>query len=73
MDPMSAILTTAGIALLLLSWGLLLATSFKEDFTWGLCTIFLPPLSFLYGFFRWPRAHEALLVGLVGLALLLFA
>lgn len=73
MDPMSAMLTTAGIALLLLSWGLLLATSFKEDFTWGLCTIFLPPLSYLYGFVRWSRAQEPLLVGLLGLALLVCA
>lgn len=73
MDPISAVLTTAGIALLLLSWGLLLATSFKNDFTWGMCTLFLPPLAYFYGFFQWSKAHEALLIGLGGLALIILA
>lgn len=73
MDPLSAMLTVAGTALLFLSWGLLLATSFKEDFTWGLCTIFLPPLAFIFGFFRWSKAHEPLLIGLGGLLLLILA
>lgn len=73
MDPISAVLTTAGTALLLLSWVLLLARSFKDDFTWGMCTIFLPPLSYFYGFFRWSKAQEALLIGMGGLLLLILA
>jgi hypothetical protein len=73
MEPMSAALITFGGAILLVSWVMLLITSFREDLTWGFLTIFLPPLSFIYGFFRWSQAKEAVLLGLLGLFLLILA
>lgn len=73
MEPMSAALITFGSVILLVSWVLLLITSFKEDITWGLCTLFLPPLSFVYGLFRWSKANEAILLALLGLVLLILA
>ena len=66
MDAATASLLTMGAALLLTSWILLLITSWKEDYAWGLCTLFLPPLSYLYGLARLDKAGEPLLVALVG-------
>ncbi len=69
MDATSALLMTFGLAMLVASWVLLLAVSSKEDFTWGLCTLILPPLSYAYGLLRFDRAGEAL--GLAGVGWLL--
>ena len=66
MDAGTATLVTYGAAALLVSWVLLLIVSWKEDYTWGLCTLFLPPLSYLYGLFRLDKAGQALLVAAVG-------
>jgi hypothetical protein len=44
MDAGTATLMTFGAAALLVSWVLLLIVSWKEDYAWGLCTLFLPPL-----------------------------
>ncbi len=66
MDAASASLLTMGAAILLTSWILLLITSWKEDYAWGLCTLFLPPLSYLYGLSRLDKAGESLLVAVVG-------
>lgn len=52
MDSISAVLTTFGLIALACSWVALLATSSREDFTWALCTVLLPPLSYLYALFR---------------------
>jgi hypothetical protein len=48
MEPAASLFLTFGIACLLLSWIVLLIVSSKEDFAWGLCSVFLPPLSYLY-------------------------
>lgn len=66
MDAASATMYTYGAATLLVSWVLLLITSWKEDYAWGLCTLFLPPLSYLYSLARLDKAGEALLVAVVG-------
>jgi len=66
MDASSATFMTFGAATLLVSWVLLLIASWKEDYSWGLCTLFLPPLSYLYGLARLDKAGEALLVAVVG-------
>ena len=42
-------------------------------FRWGLCTLFLPPLSYLYGLFRLDKAGQAILVALVGWILIWLA
>ncbi len=73
MDAASATLLTMGAALLLISWVLLMIASWKEDYAWGLCTLFLPPLSYLYGLARLDKAGESLLVAVVGWVLIWFA
>lgn len=66
MDASSATFMTFGAATLLTSWVLLLIASWKEDYSWGLCTLFLPPLSYLYGLARLDKAGDAILVAVVG-------
>lgn len=73
MDAGTATLVTYGAAALLTSWVLLLIVSWKEDYAWGLCTLFLPPLSYLYGLFRLDKAGQAILVALVGWILIWLA
>ena len=66
MDAGSATFLTYGAAILLTSWVLLLVTAWKEDYAWGLCTLFLPPLSYLYALTRLDKAVEAIVVAVVG-------
>jgi len=66
MEATSAYLLTLGAASLLTSWVLLLIVSWKEDYAWGLCSLFLPPLSYLYALARLDKAGESLLVAVVG-------
>ncbi|MBT6125776.1 MAG: hypothetical protein HOH70_11320 [Halieaceae bacterium] len=66
MDAGSATFLTYGAAILLTSWVLLLVTAWKEDYAWGLCTLFLPPLSYLYALTRLDKAGEAIVVAVVG-------
>lgn len=73
MEPVSAVLTTFGLAILLASWIMLIITSFRDDFTWGLSAVFLPPLAYFYGLFKWSEARDAILFALLGLVLLFFA
>jgi hypothetical protein len=73
MEAASATLVTFGAATLLASWVVLLIASWKEDYTWGLCTLFLPPLSYLYGLARLDKAGEALLLAVVGWLLIWMA
>ncbi len=73
MEPLSAVCLVIGVVLLVISWLLLLQVSFDSDYSWGLATLFLPPLAYLYGLFRWNRAGEAILVSLVGWVLVLLA
>ncbi len=73
MDAGSASLLTFGLALLLASWVLLLIVAWKEDFTWGLFTLLLPPLSYLYGLSRLDKAGQPLLLAVGGLVLIALA
>ena len=73
MEATTAAMTTFGVATLLASWVLLLITAWKEDYAWGLCTVLLPPLSYLYALFRLDKAGQPLLVALVGWVLILLA
>lgn len=73
MEAATATLVTFGAVALLASWVLLLAASWKEDYTWGLCTLFLPPLSYLYALSRLDKAGEAILVAIVGWILIWMA
>ena len=73
MEAASATLLTMGAAILLTSWIMLMITSWKEDYAWGLCTLFLPPLSYLYALARLDKAGESLLVAVVGWVFVFFA
>lgn len=70
MEPISAIYTMFGVAALLASWISLLASSSRTDFTWGLCTVLLPPFSYLYALFRLDVAKESILLAIIGCVLL---
>ncbi|GAB5451061.1 MAG: hypothetical protein Hals2KO_13890 [Halioglobus sp.] len=73
MDAISATLITFGAAALLASWVMLLIVSWKEDYTWGLCTLFLPPLSYLYSLARFDKASDALWLAVAGWVLIFLA
>ena len=69
MDPLSASLVTFGTVLLIISWVYLLIISFKEDFAWGLATLFLPPISYVYGLFAIEKVGASLVLAGIGLVL----
>lgn len=66
MEPYAALFMTIGVALLLLSWLLLLITSANEDYTWGLCTLLLPPLSYCYALARLDKARDSITLAIIG-------
>ena len=66
MEATSASLITFGVAILFTSWVVLLIESWKDDYAWGLCTLLLPPLSYLYALSRLDKAGQALLLAVVG-------
>ena len=71
MESMPALLITFGAAALLASWVTLFITSSKEDFTWGLCTVLLPPLSYGYALLRLDLAKESIVLAALGCILVL--
>lgn len=73
MESVHALLMTTGVVALILSWILLLIYSAREDFAWGLCTVLLPPLSYLYGLFRWNTARAPILFAIAGCVLIALA
>ncbi len=73
MEATEATMYTYGAALLLASWVLLIIAAWREDYAWGLCSLFLPPLAYLYGLARLDKAGEAILVAVLGWACILLA
>ena len=73
MDATTATMITFGTVALLLSWVVLLIESWKDDYAWGLCTLLLPPLSYLYALARLDKAGQALLLAVVGWLLIWLA
>lgn len=73
MEPVSAALLTFGGAILLVSWIMLIIYSFQDDFTWGLFSLFLPPLGYFYGLFRWSKAKAPILAAVLGWILVILA
>lgn len=65
MDPITTVFLTFGVILVLAGWVQLLFTSFGEDFSWGLATLFVPPLSYVYSLFALDKAAGAM--GMTGL------
>lgn len=72
MDPITAVFLTFGVILVVAGWVQLMFTSFDDDFTWGLTTMFLPPLSYIYSFFAWDKAKGAMTLTLIGWGLIIF-
>ncbi|VUD53040.1 hypothetical protein TDB9533_01754 [Thalassocella blandensis] len=72
MEPIAALFITFGVVLLAAGWIQLLITSFKDDYTWGLTSLFLPPLSYLYACFSWEKAKDAIILSGIGFALIIF-
>ncbi len=66
MDATSATLMTFGVAALFASWVVLLIDSWREDYSWGLCTLLLPPLSYLYALGRLDKAGGAIMLAILG-------
>lgn len=73
MDAGSATLFVFGLALLFASWVMLLITSWKEDYAWGLFTVLLPPLSYLFALFQLDKAGQAILLAIAGWVLIFLA
>lgn len=73
MEATTAAMVTFGVAALLASWVLLLISSWREDYAWGLCTLLLPPLSYCYAVFRPDKAGDALMTAAIGMLLVFLA
>ena len=66
MEASSSFLMTLGAASLLISWILLLITSWQEEYAWGMVSLLLPPLGYGYALFRLDRAGASLSCALLG-------
>jgi hypothetical protein len=71
MDPITATFVSFGAVILFASWIYLMIIAFREDFTWGLFTVLVPPLSYFYSFFAWDKSKEALWMAIIGVVLLI--
>ena len=73
MEATSALMMTLGAAILFGSWIVLMVASWREDYSWGLCSLLLPPLSYLYALTRLDKAGEAIVMAGLGLAMIFLA
>lgn len=71
MEPIAAVFVTFGVVILAAGWIQLLITSFREDYSWGLTSLFLPPLAYLYACFSWEKAKDALVLTIIGWGLVI--
>ena len=71
MDPVSAALITFGSILVIISWIQLLFITFEDDYSWGLTSLFIPALSYLYGLWAWEKSKDAWKTAVIGWVLLL--
>ena len=72
MEPATATLVLFALVILTMSWILLIINASDDDFTWGLCAVFLPPLAYFYGLFRWEKSSGSIKLAVIGLVLLWF-
>ena len=70
MDPLSTTLTFFAVTILVASWVMLIFAASSDDFTWALFAVFLPPLAYAYGLYRWELAGDAIKAAIIGLGLL---
>lgn len=73
MEALQAMFLVLGLAALAASWVMLLIYSAREDFAWGLCTLLLPPVSYLYALARWQVARDPILFAILGWLLVALA
>ena len=73
MEPLSSMLWVFALVLMMISWGLLIQISFATDFSWGLCSVLLPPLAYLCGLLYWQKAREPILMSLLAWLLIFLA
>lgn len=66
MEASSSFLITLGATSLVVSWLLLLISAFKTEYTWGLFSLLLPPLGYLYALFRLDQAGGAIAFAALG-------
>ena len=66
MEASSSFLMTLGAACLLVSWVLPMITSWRAEFTWGMVTLLLPPLSYGYALFRLDQAGSSVAFAALG-------
>lgn len=71
MEPIASVLVFLGAALLLVSWVYMIIISFKTDYAWGFMSVFMPPLSYLYGLFNLGKTWEVMGLAFIGSAMLL--
>jgi hypothetical protein len=71
MEPISSLLVFFGAATLLISWVYMIIISFKTDYAWGFMSLFMPPLSYLYGLFNLGKTWEAMGLAMLGSVMLL--
>lgn len=71
MEPIASVVVFLGAALLLVSWIYMIIISFKTDYAWGFMSIFMPPLSYLYGLFNLGKTWEVMALAFIGSAMLL--
>ena len=66
MEASSAYLMFLGASCLLVSWVLLLIAAWKEDYAWGMFSLFFPPVGYGYAFFRLESAGNSLGIAVLG-------
>ena len=66
MEASSSFLIPLGSVSLVVSWVLLLIVSFKEEYTWGMCSLLFPPLGFGYAFLRLDKASSVIAFAAAG-------
>ena len=71
MEASSSFLMTLGAACLLVSWVLLMITSWRAEFTWGMVSLLLPPVSYCYALFRLDQAGSSVAFAALGWLLIL--
>ncbi len=73
MEPISVTFLSFGVILLVCSWIMLIITSFKNDYAWGLCSLFVPGLAYIYACFDWEKSQSAVWMAALGWALVIFS
>lgn len=72
MDALSSTAIVFGVILLISSWIYLMIIAFQADFTWGLVSVFVPLLAYIYAIKDWQKGKETIYLAVIGWALVAF-